>query len=133
MHLAMPTWSSKKQSVVALSTAESEYVALCSAVKECTWVRRVLKSLGQDVKHPTTVFEDNQAAIKISENPVDHRKTKHIDIQYHYTREAQDKGIVKVKYCPTGSMIADMLTKPLSKPKLEGFCRACGVIEEPEV
>ena len=68
-------------------------------------------------KEPTVIFEDNQGAIAIAKNPVSHSRTKHIDIKYHYVREAVQSGIVNLKYCPTEEMIADILTKPLTKGK----------------
>ncbi len=80
------SWLSKKQSTVALSTAEAEYVALSQAAQECVWLRRLLSDLGMDVS-PVMILEDNQGAIAIAKNPVDHSRTKHIDIRYHYIRE----------------------------------------------
>jgi len=80
------SWLSKKQSTVALSTAEAEYVALSQAAQECVWLRRLLSDLGMDAT-PVVILEDNQGAIAIAKNPVDHSRTKHIDIRYHYIRE----------------------------------------------
>ncbi|KAM9842570.1 uncharacterized protein ACBR49_013979 [Aulostomus maculatus] len=73
------SWLSKKQATVALSTAEAEYVTLSQAAQDGTWLRRLLKDLGMDVKS-TVILEDNQGAIAIAKNPVDHSRTKHIDI-----------------------------------------------------
>ena len=68
-------------------------------------------------KEPTVIFEDNQGAIAIAKNSVSHSQTKHIDIKYYYVKEAVQSGIVNLKYCPTEEIIADILTKPLSKRK----------------
>jgi len=80
------SWLSKKQSTVALSTAVAEYVALSQAAQECVWLRRLLSDLGMDAT-PVVILEDNQGAIAIAKNPVDHSRTKHIDFRYHYIRE----------------------------------------------
>lgn len=80
------SWLSKKQSNVALSTAEAEYVALSQAAQECAWLRRLLSDLGMHVT-PVVILEDNQGAIAIAKNPADHSRTKHIDIRYHYISE----------------------------------------------
>ena len=116
---AVISWASKKQSVVALSTTEAEYIALCSASQETVWVRRLLESLRVRQVGPTTVFEDNQGTIFLSKNPKDHSRTKHIDIKYHYVRQAVQKGEIDVRYCETKRMIADTLTKGLPKPAFE--------------
>ena len=109
------SWLSKKQATVALSTAESEYIALSQAAQEAIWLRRLLQDIGMKFESPTQVNEDNQGAIAMAKNPVAHARTKHIDIRYHFVREAiQDKEIV-VKYIPTHEMIADILTKALPR------------------
>ena len=72
-------------------------------------------------------MEDNQGTISIAKNPVNHGRTKHIDIQYHYIREAVLEGIVDIKYCPTSEMIADIFTKPLSKGRFTVLRNAIGL------
>lgn len=116
---AVISWASKKQSVVALSTTEAEYIALCSASQETVWLRRLLESVRVRQVGPTTVFEDNQGTIFLSKNPKDHSRTKHIDIKFHYVRQAVQKGEIDVRYCETKRMIADTLTKGLPKPAFE--------------
>ena len=111
---AAVTWKSKKQTVVALTTAEAEYVALCAAVQEVSWMRKLLSDLGESYTVPTTVREDNQSAIAIATNPVNHNRTKHIDIKYHYTRQALQDGVIQLEYCPSSDMVADLLTKPVN-------------------
>ena len=63
----------------------------------------------------TVILEDNQGAIAIAKNPVDHSRTKHIDIRYHYIRECVRNGQIELRYCPKNDMKADILTKPLTK------------------
>ena len=114
------SWRSKKQECVALSTAEAEYVALSSATQEAVWLRKLATDLGNPPKEPTTVFEDNQSAIAMSKNPQFHGRAKHIDIKHHYVREQVNRGTVKLEYCSTREMTADMFTKGLNR---EQFCR----------
>ncbi len=111
------SWASKKQATVALSTAEAEYVALSAATQEIVWLRRLLTDLKVLPDGPTTLMGDNQGAIAIAKNPVAHARTKHIDIRYHYIREAVQEGMIELCYCPTNEMVADLLTKPLPKGK----------------
>ncbi|UYV67990.1 hypothetical protein LAZ67_5002731 [Cordylochernes scorpioides] len=84
------SWSSQKQSTVALSTTESEYIAACAATKEMVWLRRLLKDIGIKMDRPTVLNMDNQAAIKLVQNPEFHKRTKHIDVRYHYIRTKQE-------------------------------------------
>ena len=113
------SWRSKKQSTVALSTAEAEYVALSSAAQECVWMRRLNSDLGNSREEPTTIMEDNQSCIAMAKNPQQHGRSKHIDIKYHFVRELVENKTIKLKYCPTKEMIADFLTKGLNR---EQFC-----------
>ena len=78
------SWRSKRQPVVALSSTEAEYISLCMASQEATWLRNLLKSINFNQEDATTLFEDNQGAIALAKNPKDHSKTKHIDIKYNY-------------------------------------------------
>ena len=111
------SWSSKRQATTALSSTEAEYMAATLATKEAMWLRRLLSELGHGPQGPTTVYEDNQGAIAIAQNPVFHQRTKHIDIQYHFTRERVEAGDIKLVYIPTADQLADICTKALSKPK----------------
>ena len=121
------SWLSKKQSVVTLSTAEAEYVALSTATQEAVWLRKLLESFGETQDKATVVMEDNQGAICIAKNPAEHSRTKHIDIRYHYIREALSENIIELNYCPTQHMIADILTKPLPKGRFEMLCNEMGL------
>ena len=122
------SWRSKKQPVIALSSTEAEYVALCEAAQETTWLRRLLHDIGFEQKSPTMVYEDNQGCIALGRNPKDHPRTKHIDVKFHYVRDVIERKKMDVTYCPTGDMVADTLTKSLAKPKFEKFRRMMGVV-----
>ena len=109
------SWQSKTQKSVALSTAEAEYMALSDAAKEAIHLRALLLSIGMESNKPITIFEDNQAAQKIAENPVLHDRTKHIDIRYHFVRDLVEDLKIVVTYIETKLMIADLLTKAVTR------------------
>lgn len=108
------SWCSKKQSVVSLSTTESEYIALGHGAKEVVWLQRMLKKLF--VKCDCIQINgDNTSAIKLASNPEFHKRTKHIDVQYHFIREINEKGTVTLKYIKSEEQLADIFTKPLPR------------------
>ena len=121
------SWLSKKQATVALSTAEAEYVALSTATQEAIWLRRLLTDVGEPLEEPIVIHEDNQGAIAMAKNPVDHARTKHIDIRYHFVREGVQNGVIVLKYVATDEMIADILTKPLPKHRFEKLVTELGM------
>ena len=114
MHGATISWKSQRQQTVALSTAESEYMALCSAAKEATFLTNLGKEIGCLQTEPCTIYDDNQSCIFLAKNPVSNSRTKHIDIQYHFTREKVATKDIDIVYCPSEEMIADIMTKPLA-------------------
>ena len=109
------SWRSKKQGVVALSTAEAEYVALASATQEALWIRQLMTELTPE--KATLIFEDNQSAIAMTKNPQYHGRSKHVSIKFHFIRDQVSKGFVQVIYCPSSDMLADALTKGLTKDR----------------
>jgi Reverse transcriptase (RNA-dependent DNA polymerase)/gag-polypeptide of LTR copia-type/Integrase core domain/GAG-pre-integrase domain len=111
------TWSTKKQTIVALSSAEAEYVAAARAVAQAAWLKRIIEDIGEKQEEPTIIFCDSKSAIAISENPISHERTKHIAIKYHYIREALQNQEVQLKFCPTQEQLADIFTKALTKEK----------------
>ena len=122
------SWLSKKQAVVALSTSEAEYMALSSAVQEALWLQKLFTNLQMTAK-PITIKEDNQGAIALTQNPITHSKTKHIDIRFHFIREAREDGSVDIIYCPTSEMIADLFTKPIPRGQFEKLRDLLGMEE----
>jgi hypothetical protein len=121
------SWCSKKQPVVALSTTESEYISASAAATEAIWIRTLLMELGYCQDRPTTIYEDNQSCITISNNPEKHNRTKHIDIRYHYLRQLIEENKIKLEYIDTENQIADLLTKPLPRPKFDKLRKLLGM------
>ena len=120
-------WRSKKQSCVALSTAEAEYMALASATQEAIWLQQLLTDLKSKPNGSMLIFEDNQAAICMAKNAQYHGRAKHIDIKYHFIREHIAKATVKLEYCPSEEMIADIFTKGLSAALFTKLRKMLGV------
>jgi hypothetical protein len=123
------TWSSKKQSVVALSSTEAEYIGITHAAKEAVWVCHLLSELYSPaiLEHPIIVHCDNRSAIELVKNATFHSRTKHIAIRYHYIREAFNDGIITLTHRGTDEMPADMFTKALARVKLSKFTNSIGV------
>ena len=92
----MISWFSRKQSCVALSTAEAEYVAACLASCEAVWIRKLLYDLFDLQLDATCIYCDSQSCVKLSENPVFHDKSKHNDIKYHYIQDMVQRGEMKL-------------------------------------
>jgi hypothetical protein len=124
------SWSSRKQELVTLSTAEAEYVAATHAAKEAIWLRRFIGELFSPISTPTTLYCDNQAAVALASNGNYHARTKHIDIRYHFIRFVVEDGSIKLIYCPTDEMTADTLTKALPSPKAKHFAAALGLCHD---
>ena len=108
------TWASKKQSIVALSSCEAEYVAASAAVCEAIWLRNLLEEFDHTQDESTTIHVDNKSAIELAKNPIQHGRSKHIDIRYHFIRDHVKQKTVKQKYCSTTEQVADIFTKALS-------------------
>ena len=109
------TWRTRTQPTVALSSAEAEYMSLSEAVQEAIYLRKLLTDFGYSQTEPTIINIDNQSAMKIANHPVQHQRTKHIDIKHHFVRDAISNKEIKLNYLPTGDMPADLLTKNLAK------------------
>ncbi|RVW62010.1 Retrovirus-related Pol polyprotein from transposon RE1 [Vitis vinifera] len=123
------TWRSKKQSVVARSSAEAEYRALAQGICERDLDKRVLSELGQTSSSPILMMCDNQAAISIAKNPVHHDRTKHVEIDRHFITEKVTSETVKLNYIPTKHQTADILTKALPRPNFEDLTCKLGLYD----
>ena len=125
---AMISWFSRKQSSVALSTAEVEYIVACSASCEAIWIRKLMSGLFNLELDTIVILCDNQSCIKMTENPMFHDKSKHIEIRYFDIRDMMQKGAIKLQYVSNDEQVADVLTKPLSRVKFEHFRDKLGVV-----
>ncbi|WVZ79627.1 hypothetical protein U9M48_027185, partial [Paspalum notatum var. saurae] len=115
------SWSSKRQNVISRSSAEAEYRAVANAVAEATWIRQLLLELHTPLQHATLVYCDNISAVYMSSNPVQHQRTKHIEIDLHFVREKVSFGEVHVLHVPTSSQYADIFTKGLPSSVFSAF------------
>ncbi|XP_074556441.1 uncharacterized protein LOC141812295 [Curcuma longa] len=113
------TWRSKKQNVVARSSAEAEFRAVAHGICEVMWIKRILEELKLSYLTPMKVYCDNKAAISIAHNPVLHDRTKHIEVDKHFIKEKINTGIICMTYLPTDEQLADVLTKGLHKKQFD--------------
>jgi hypothetical protein len=130
MGSVMISWFSKKQTSVALSIAEAKYIAACSTSSEAVWLRKLLTGLFDLKLEATCIWCDKESCVKLTENPLFHDKSKHIEIMYHYIRDMVQRGAVKLQYVTTDEQIVDVLTKPLSKVKFVYFRDKLGVVQK---
>jgi hypothetical protein len=107
------SWSSKRQVTVSRSSAEAEYRAVAPAVAEVVWIHQLLVELQRPVEHATIVYCDNISAVYMASNPMQHCRTKHIEIDIHFVREKVALGKVHVLHVPTSAQFADIFTKGL--------------------
>jgi hypothetical protein len=122
------SWKSKKQTCVALSSTEAEYIALCQVAKESVWMMDFLGGLGVSIRDAMVINVDNQGAIALAKNPVFHDRSKHIDIQYHYTRDLVREKRIQLDYISTSDMLADLLTKPLPRGQHVYLANGIGLV-----
>ncbi|CAM8887426.1 unnamed protein product [Rhodiola kirilowii] len=112
------SWGSKKQSSIALSTAEAEYIAATACCAQLLWIKQPLSDYGVHLEC-ISIPCDNTSAINISKNPVQFSRTKHIEIRYHFWRDCVERGTIAMEYCRTEEQIADIFTKALHREPYE--------------
>ena len=113
------SWRSKKQNVVARSSAEAEFRAMAQGICELLWLRILLKDLKVEEKGPMRLYCDNKSAINIAHNPVQHDRTKHIEVDRHFIKEKLDSGLICTPYVSTWDQLADVFTKGLNKTSFQ--------------
>nr|GEY17581.1 copia protein [Tanacetum cinerariifolium] len=120
------SWSSKKQDCTALSTAEAEYVSLSACCAQVLWMRTQLTDYGFHF-NKIPIYCDSKLAIAISSNPVQHSRTKHIAVRYHFIKEHLEKGTIKLYFVKTNYQLADIFTKALPTDHFNYLVRRLGM------
>jgi hypothetical protein len=115
-------WSSHVQSVIAQSSAEAEQIAAFTCSRSIVYYRNLLEELSLRMAASTIIYEDNEACIAQSKNPVNHKRSKHILLKYHYLRQLAEDKIVCLEYIQTTDQIADIFTNPLAPKLFQQLC-----------
>lgn len=124
-------WKSIKQSCVALSTMEAEFISIAQCSREAIWIQMLLRELfPNNGEQKILIKSDNQAAISFVKSSIVSSRSKHIDIRNHFVRDLLAEGRLEVQYIPTEENEADILTKPLVKEKTFIFSKRLGVITQ---
>jgi hypothetical protein len=111
---SLVSWASKKQNSVALSTAEVEYITAGHCCAQLLYMRQTIRDYGYKLSK-VPLLCDNESAICMADNPVEHSRTKHIYIRYHFLRDHQQKGDIKIAYINTHNQLANIFTKPIDE------------------
>ncbi|GJW18585.1 putative ribonuclease H-like domain-containing protein [Tanacetum coccineum] len=122
------SWQCKKQTIVATSSTEAEYVAAASCCAQVLWIQNQLLDYGFNFMN-TKIFIDNQSTICIVKNPVFHQRTKHIEIRHHFIRDANEKNLIQVLKIHTDDNVADLLTKAFDGPRFEYLVVHIGMVD----
>ena len=125
------SWSSKKQKTIARSSTEAEYRSVANTSSELKWIMSFLHELGIQLRHPPTIYCDNVGATYLCVNPVFHSRMKHVALDYHFIRNQVRSGTLRVIHVSTRDQLADVLTKPLSRPVFISFRDKIGVARPP--
>lgn len=115
------SWASKRQPIVALSSTEAEYIAAADCCKEALYLKSLLQEI-IDLDIKINLHVDNQNSIQLVKSGSFNKRSKHIDVRYHFIHEHFVHGLINISYCPTEIQLADVMTKPLSKVKFERHC-----------
>ena len=120
------SWISRKQRTVALSSTEAEYMSMSDCSRQVMWIKSLFSELGYNIG-PVDLMVDNKGAIFLAKNPAQEKRSKHIDIRYHYVRERVEEQDVLVKHVPTDEQLADILTKNLTWVKFKELRDQIGI------
>ena len=118
------SWKSRRQPTIALSTCEAEYMSLAAAVQESKFLFQLLGSILDDSRNvfrSVTLYCDNQGALALANNPVQHQRSIHLDIKYHFVTSEIQKEFLHVAYVTSKDNVADIFTKPINGPRIKTF------------
>lgn len=122
------SWACHKQSIVAQSSCEAEFISMAEAANDAKWLRQLLNEMHVEINSSTVIYEDNQSCIDLVRDSKFSYKTKHIDTKYKMIRDIVKKKIIRCEYCPTEEMVADLLTKPLPAIKHNYLREKCNLL-----
>eukprot|EP00253_Pinus_taeda_P027789 PITA_27789 len=123
------TWACKKQGAISLSSAEAEYRSAVEACKEALWLRQILSEFGFQKQYLTTLWCDNQSAIQLCKDPIQHQRRKHIELHMHFIRKLIHDHVLEVQYFSIDYQVADIFTKALTEAKFTKLRFMVGVQE----
>ncbi|GJT04924.1 hypothetical protein Tco_0839386 [Tanacetum coccineum] len=129
MGSCLTSWFSKKQTALAISTTEAEYVSAGKACQQALWMKQALVDYGISLDD-IPIMCDNKGAIDLSKNPVQHSRTKHIEIHHHFLRDNVQKGNISIEKVSSEDNIADILTKPLTREPFNYLRLGLGMMEQ---
>lgn len=123
------SWSSKKESVVALSSCEAEYIAASMGACQAIWLDNLMQELMIKKESVVELFVDNKSAISLAKHPVAHGRSKHIETRYHFLRDQVTKGRLKLSYCRTDMQVADIFTKAVKRETFKKLRNILNVVD----
>ena len=126
---ALVSWRSGKQSLIAASSCEAEYIALFHAASEGLFLRQLLAELLNEPPQTVSLFGDNMGSLKLADHQAYHKKSRHINIKYHFIRKYVENKSIKLTYIPSKLNMADMCTKPVKSPNIRNFASIRGKLE----
>ena len=127
LNKSLVSWASQKQRIVALSSCEAEYMAATTAACQSIWLKGLLEEITGKSVGPVVLHIDNRSAMELMKNPVQHGRSKHIDVRFHFIRECIERGKLVTKFVATHEQRADILTKALGRVKFKEMRRLIGV------
>jgi hypothetical protein len=125
---SLVSWSSKKQNSITLSTAKAEYIAAGSYCAQILWMKATLKDFGINFKN-VPLLCDNESAVKLTNNSVQHQRTKHVDVRHHFIRDHQQKGDIAIENVGTEDQLADLFTKPLDEKRFHKLKNELNILD----